>query len=560
MPQKTEIETAEDIRTAVTSPAAGEHSASPRAAEAPPAPSRRPIPFWMIIGAIAVVAAVGLGIWNYYSKFENTDDAQVDGHINPISSRVSGYIVKVNIDDNQYVDAGTVLAEIDPKDYQVAVDKAKADLAAAEATAIAAGHNVPITTVDTSSQLDTAHADVTNAQAGIIAAQQQFDAARATLAQNEANDVKAQNDLVRYQQLVSKQEVSQQQYDQAVAAAKASTAAVAASRADVSAAEAQVRQAQSKLIQAQASVRSAELAPREVAVSEAQRSSADAQVAQKKAALEQALLNLQYCTIVAPVAGVVNKNVEVGMNVQPGQQLLSLVPLDDVWVTANFKETQLRYMRPGQPVEISVDAFSHKYEGHVDSIAGASGSRFSLLPPENATGNYVRSFSGYPSRLCWNPAPIKTIYCGPECPLSQVCELSERKRHNLQSGPSDLASSGKSLDYRADGDARDVHGSSGHEHRERRSAAYCGQPFCRAGRKHLGTHFVSRFECDRTAAERMGVFGDRSKALLHVLRPAVHDELVHVRTRAESRRAHHLPDSPGRRRRWSAAERAGYPR
>jgi membrane fusion protein, multidrug efflux system len=403
MPQKTETETAPENRSVGV---AAEHSAAPPPA-APPAAKRRAIPLWLIILALVIVVIGGISVWNYYSKFENTDDAQVDGHINPISSRVSGYVLKVNINDNQYVEAGAILAEIDPKDYQVAVDKAKADLESAEATAMAAGHNVPITSVNTASQLDSANADVVTDEAGILAAQQQLDAAKASQAQAQANDTKAQNDLARYQQLVTKQEVSQQQFDQAVATAKASTASVAAASASVSAAQEEVRQAQSKLVQAKASVRAAELAPQQVAVSKAQFTSADALVAQKKAALEQAELDLQYCTIVAPVAGVVNKNIEVGMNVQPGQQLLSLVPLDDVWVTADFKETQLRHMRPGQPAEISVDAFGRKYKGHVDSIAGASGSRFSLLPPENATGNYVKVVQRIPVKIVLEPGENK---------------------------------------------------------------------------------------------------------------------------------------------------------
>jgi membrane fusion protein (multidrug efflux system) len=361
------------------------------------------IPIWLIVAIVIVIAGAGIWVFHYYSTFETTDDAQVDGHINPISARVGGYILTVNVTDNQYVDAGTVLAQIDPKDYQVAVDKAKADLASAEATALAASRNVPITTVNSASQLASANADVTDMQAGIIAAQGQADAAKATLAEAQANDVKAQADLARYKQLVAKQEVSQQQYDQAVAAAAASAASVVAARASESAANEMVKEAQGKLVQAGASVRSAQLAPQQVDVSKAQFSSADALVAQKKSQLEQAMLNLQYCTIVAPVTGVVNKNVEVGMNVQPGQQLLSIVPLDDVWVTANFKETQLRYMRPGQPVEISVDAYGRKYKGRVDSIAGATGSLFSLLPPENATGNYVKVVQRIPVKIVLDP-------------------------------------------------------------------------------------------------------------------------------------------------------------
>jgi membrane fusion protein (multidrug efflux system) len=420
MSQKTETEPAPEIRNEVGSSPAAMHSASP---PPPPARSRRRLPIWLIIAIIIVIAGAGIWVFHYYSTFETTDDAQVDGHINPISARVGGYIIKVNVNDNQYVDAGSVLAEIDPKDYQVAVDKAQADLASAEATAMAAGRNVPITTVNSASQLESANADVTNMQAGILGAQGQADAAKATLVQAEANDAKAQADLARYKQLVAKQEISQQQYDQAVAAAAASAAGVVAARASASAAEDMVRQAQSRLVQAGASVRTAQLAPQQVAVSKAQYSSADAMVAQKKAELEQAQLNLQYCTIVAPVAGVVNKNIEVGMNVQPGQQLLSIVPLEDVWVTANFKETQLRHMRPGQPVEISVDAYGRKYKGKVDSIAGASGSRFSLLPPENATGNYVKVVQRLPVKIVLDPGSNKDHLLRPGMSVTPKVEV-----------------------------------------------------------------------------------------------------------------------------------------
>jgi membrane fusion protein (multidrug efflux system) len=423
MPQKTETEPAPSIRDEVASSPAAMHSASPPPSDLPPARSRRVIPIWLIIAIIIVIAGAGIWVFHYYSTFETTDDAQVDGHINPISARVGGYILTVNVNDNQYVDAGTVLAQIDPKDSQVAVDKAKADLASAEATALAASRNVPITTVNSASQLASANADVTDMQAGILAAQGQADAAKAALEEAQANDVKAQADLARYKQLVAKQEVSQQQYDQAVAAAAASAASVTAARASATAADEMVHEAQGKLIQAGASVRSAQLAPQQVDVSKAQFSSADAQVAQKKSQLEQALLNLQYCMIVAPVAGVVNKNIEIGMNVQPGQQLLSIVPLEDVWVTANFKETQLRHMRPGQPVEISVDAYGRKYKGKVDSIAGASGSRFSLLPPENATGNYVKVVQRLPVKIVLDPGSNKDHLLRPGMSVTPKVEV-----------------------------------------------------------------------------------------------------------------------------------------
>ncbi len=407
MPQKTEIETAPEIIEATPENRSSEHSAAPPPRDPAPATPRRKVSVWAILAIVVVVAVIGTFVWNYLATWESTDDAEVDGHINPISARVAGYVTKVNVDDNQAVEAGTVLVEIDPKDYQVAVDRARAEYDSAIASANAAQNNVPITTANSASQLDSAAANVESARAGVLAAQGQAAAAVAQLAQAEANDNKAQSDVARYKQLAGKQEISQQQYEQAIDAAKATAAGVNAARASANAAQDQVHQAQSRLLEAQASLRAAGTAPQQILVSKAQFSSADASVAQKKAALDQALLNLQYCTIVAPVAGVVSKNVEVGMNVQPGQQLLSIVPLDDVWITANFKETQLKHMRPGQPAEISVDAYGRKYKGHVDSIAGASGARFSLLPPENATGNYVKVVQRVPVKIVLDPGQNK---------------------------------------------------------------------------------------------------------------------------------------------------------
>jgi membrane fusion protein (multidrug efflux system) len=354
---------------------------------------------FFILGAI-LLAVVGFFLWRYFSSYESTDDAQIDGHVNSISARVAGHVLKLNVQDNQFVRAGTVLVEIDPTDYQVAVDRAQADYNDAKATADAATVDVPITSENTSSQLSSAGADVFSAQAGIKAAKQQVAAAEANLAQAQANNVKAQNDLERYKQLVDKQEISQQQYDQAIAAAKASAATVEASRASADAAEAQVTQAQGKLVQAQASQRAAATAPKQMAVSRARAGSAVAAAERKKADLDQALLNLQYTKIIAPVDGVVSdRTVEVGQNVSAGQELLKVIPLEDIWVTANFKETQLRDMKPGQRATISVDATGKKYNGHVDSIAGASGARFSLLPPENATGNYVKVVQRIPVKI-----------------------------------------------------------------------------------------------------------------------------------------------------------------
>ena len=358
----------------------------------------------ILIVVVAVVLLVsGVFLWRYLSSYESTDDAQVDVHLYPVSARISGYVIKVNVGDNQYVHKGDVLVEIDPKDYEVAVAQAKAELASSEATAQALSITVPITSVSTSSQLTSSTSEVANSHAGILAAEAQFTAAHAQLQQAEANDVKAQDDLRRYKALVDKREVSEQVYDQALASAKASSAAVAAGHANESAAQQSVQQAHSRLEQAQANKRSAETGPQQVSSSQARARAAVAEVDQKRATLAQAELNLSYTRIVAPVDGEVNKTVVVGLNVQTGQQLLTVVPLEEVWITANFKETQLKHMQVGQKADIHVDSSGRTFKGHVDSIAGATGPLFSLLPPENATGNYVKIVQRIPVKIVLEP-------------------------------------------------------------------------------------------------------------------------------------------------------------
>ncbi|MBZ5657965.1 MAG: HlyD family secretion protein [Acidobacteriia bacterium] len=357
---------------------------------------------------IAVLLGAAVLLWRYFGSYESTDDAQIDGHVNAVSARVSGHVVKLNVEDNQYVDKGTVLVEIDPTDYEVAVARARADYADAQAQAAAAGINVPLTSVSTSSQVAAAQAGVANAKAGIAAARQQLAAAQAQVAEAEANNVKAQNDLLRYKQLIDKQEISLQQYDQAIAAAKSSAATLEAARAAADAAAAQVEQAQSRLLQADADLRTAQTAPQTMQVTRSRAVSAQANADRKKAELQQAELNLQYTKIVAPVSGVVsNRTVEVGQNVQTGQEMMKIIPLEDIWVTANFKETQLRNIKASQAAEIFVDANGKRYKGHVDSIAGASGARFSLLPPENATGNYVKVVQRIPVKIVFEPGETK---------------------------------------------------------------------------------------------------------------------------------------------------------
>jgi len=369
-------------------------------------PSRTQSPGFRIAVVIALIVllVVGFFAYRYFTSYESTDDAQVDGHINSVSARISGHVIKLNVQDNQFVQAGTVLVEIDPADYQLAFERAKADFADAQATATAAGVTVPITSVNTSSQVSASEADVASARAGIQAAQQQFQAAKAQLQQAEANDVKAQNDLGRYKQLVEKQEISHQQFDQAVAAARASAAGVEAARATADAAEQQVTQAKGRLVQAEANWRYANTAPKQMQISKAKAESALAAVQRMKANLDQAELNLRYTKVVAPVNGIVSdRTVEVGQNVVPGQELMKVINLDDIWITANFKETQLRDMKAAQHVTLEVDANGRKYNGKVDSIAGASGARFSLLPPENATGNYVKVVQRVPVKIVLDP-------------------------------------------------------------------------------------------------------------------------------------------------------------
>ncbi len=350
--------------------------------------------------ALLVVLAGAYLVWRHSAGWESTDDAQIDGYINPVNSRIAGYVTRVTVDDNVQVKAGQVLVEIDPADYQVAVESARAAYADDVASARASAVNVPIVSVNTGGQLHAAEADVANAQAGIAAAQSQLSSARAALAQSEANDARAQDDLARYKKLVANDEISQQQYVQSENNAKATAAVVEAAKGSAATAEHQVTQAQAKLAQAEAGLESARTGPRQVSMQQSRALAAQAQVQKSKAALDQAQLNHRYTTIVAPIDGLVgHRSVQVGQYVAPGQQLMSVVPVENIWVTANFKETQLRNMRPGQPVKIRVDTYGRDWDGHVDSIAGASGSLFSLMPPENATGNYVKVVQRIPVKI-----------------------------------------------------------------------------------------------------------------------------------------------------------------
>jgi membrane fusion protein (multidrug efflux system) len=366
-------------------------------------PRRRSYKRWIFVAAFVFLVVAGAFLWHHLSGFESTDDAQVDVHLYPVSARISGYIQKVHVEDNQWVDEGYTLVEIDPKDYEVALARAQATLDTSEASAKSSNIDVPISSVDTASQLKSTASDIKNAEAAIHAAEKQEAAAHARILEAQAENVKAQDDVTRYRLLLSKEEVPKQVYDHAYAAAATDVAAVAAAEADEAAAQQAVQEARSRLIEAEAHYEDAQAGPQRVASTSAKAVSAMADVSQKRAVVEQAKLNLGYTKIFAPVAGEVTKKVVVGLNVEPGEQLLTVVPLDQVWITANFKETQLKHMRVGQKAEIKLDSNGRMYHGHVDSIAGATGPLFSLLPPENATGNYVKIVQRVPVKIVVDP-------------------------------------------------------------------------------------------------------------------------------------------------------------
>jgi len=357
----------------------------------------------ILVGGAVVLVIAGLLLWRYLGSYESTDDAQADVHLYPVSARIAGYVIRVNVNDNQWVNKGDVLVEIDPTDYQVALEQAQANLANAEATARSLNITVPITSANTTSQLQFTASGVEDAKAAVSAAEKQLAAAHQQVEAAQANDVRAQDDLLRYKLLVDKREVSPQIYDQALAAAKSSTANVAAAEASESAAQQFIQQAQSRLTQATANHAYAQTGPQQVSSTKARVQAAVADVQEKRALVQKAELNLHYTKIIAPVSGEVNKTVVLGLNVEPGQVLLTIVPLDEVWVTANFKETQLKHMQVGQKADIHVDSYGMTLHGHVDSIAGATGPLFSLLPPENATGNYVKIVQRVPVKVVLEP-------------------------------------------------------------------------------------------------------------------------------------------------------------
>jgi len=368
-----------------------------------------------------VVLAVIVGLFLYYRNRESTDDAQVDGHITQISSKVYGRVADVLVDDNQQVKAGQILVKLDPRDYQAALDQAKAQLALAESDARSAGIDVPRTQLSTQSGTSSADAQLAAAQADLVRAETSYDEAKtadlawaqANVEKSKANAALAEADLGRYTPLLAKGEISKQQFDAAKANADATASSLKAdqeklaqAQRSIEIAKAQLDAAKARVLQAQAGIVAAKADTKQVLIRQADAQGKIAKVEQARAAVEAALLNLEYATVVAPVDGVAtHKQVEVGQIVQQGQGLMVVVPLQNVWVTANFKETQLRNMKPGQKAEVKVDTYGKTFSGHVDSIAGATGAVLSLLPPENATGNYVKVVQRVPVKIVLDPIP-----------------------------------------------------------------------------------------------------------------------------------------------------------
>jgi membrane fusion protein, multidrug efflux system len=359
----------------------------------------------IVIVSIVVLAVGGTMLWQYLNTFESTDDAQVDGPMAVVGARVAGTVSAVYVSENSQVKQGQLVVELDPRDFQIAAKQAEAALAEAQAQLHSATPGVPITATSTQTAITTGGTEVARAEAEVSVAQRDYEASAANLSQAEAANARNQADLARYQKLVAKEEVSREDFDARVAAAKSSAAAVESARATVAAAQKTIEQRKAVLDGARSRLEQARRnAPEQVAVQRAGVDSRQAAVKAAEAALEQAKLNLEYTKLAAPVTGQVGrKAVEVGMQLQPGQQLMAVVPAEDIWITANFKETQVKRMKLNQRVTVRVDAFDQDYEGYVESISPATGARFSILPPENTSGNYVKVVQRVPVRLRLKP-------------------------------------------------------------------------------------------------------------------------------------------------------------
>jgi membrane fusion protein, multidrug efflux system len=364
---------------------------------------RKSILFASILGVVVLVGALSFLL--YSSTYESTDDAQVDGHLNGVTSRIDGVIKAVYVEENQNIQAGQLVAEMDSRDYEVALEQAQAQYLKAQANLRAENPNIPIIQSSSRTNISTSQSEVLNAEAALAGAERDQAAALSRLQETEANNARAQNDVGRYKSLVEKEEVSKSQYDQVVATAKALAASVDSARSSAEAAQKIVEQRRAQLDQAHSRLQQANVdAPNQIAISKATLQSHEADVQGMKAEVDRAQLDLSYCKIISPVAGVVSKRtVDVGEHVSKGQRLVTVADLSDLWVTANFKESQLRKMHTQQSVRISVDAFGQDFDGYIEAMPGATGSITSLLPPENATGNYVKVVQRLPVRIRFKP-------------------------------------------------------------------------------------------------------------------------------------------------------------
>jgi membrane fusion protein (multidrug efflux system) len=365
---------------------------------------KRTLRFSIIGIAIAALLATGILFYLHSRGYEETDDAQIDAHLAPIASRVDGSVRAVYVEDNTYVKAGQPLVDLDAADSQVALQRAQAKFDQAASQQQAQNPNVPVTLVNNATNVSTQAFEVENARAALASAEHDADNAAAMLHQSEANHARAQADYQRYKVLYDKREVSRADYDNYAAIAAAQTAAVEGYRAALASArktidqrKAQLAEQESKLSQNQRN------APRLLAIQQSNNLSQAANAEALRADLAQAQLNLQYVHITAPVSGyTTQRSVEVGSRISAGQQLLMIAQTDDLWVTANFKETQLARMRVGQSVSIHVDALKRTFSGTVASMPTITGSRSSVLPPQNATGNYVKVVQRLPMRIRFN--------------------------------------------------------------------------------------------------------------------------------------------------------------
>lgn len=375
----------------------------PAGAQSPPSPMSRRWTVLVIVGVAGLAA--GLGYWSHARHFEDTDDAQVDGDISNVSSRVSGTLSAVKVVENQFVKEGDVLAVIDSADWLVSLEEARAHVAEAQAQLDADDPSVPITKSSNRSALTSAQSDLSGARAGLSAARKEVEQIRFQLAQASANDKTAQIELQRSEKLVTGGAVSQSDHDLHVNSAAASTASVDALTRSLAAAEDRVVQQQAQVVAIESHLNEVQSnAPRHLAAREAIAALRQASLNVAKAQLAQAEKNVSYTSILAPVSGIIAKKAAaVGDHVAPGQVVFAISQTESLWITANFRETQLKAMQPEQPASVHVDALELDLRGRVESVGGATGSRLSVFPPENASGNYVKVVQRIPVRIRLDP-------------------------------------------------------------------------------------------------------------------------------------------------------------